>query len=153
VYNGRIWIILDNTCNLILLVTHSAETPLRYTGTTASLLEVTQPVVSGSTTIVNIDPVSSVLLAQQLPALPKFSGDVNDRDLGVNTFEEWLERFELMSTTLSWSSQAKLVNVITRLHGQAYSFFRSCHMEQRTSNCLLVAELCKRFTSARLPAV
>jgi len=32
---------------------------------------------------------------------------------GVGTFEEWLERFELMATTLSWSSQTRLVNLIT----------------------------------------
>jgi len=51
----------------------------------------------------------SVLLAQQLPPLPKFSGEMNDRrdygDHEVGTFEEWLERFELIATTLSWSSQ------------------------------------------------
>ena len=71
----------------------------------------------------------------------------------MSMFEEWLEWFELMATTLSWSSQAKLVNLITRLHGQAYSFFRSCTMEQHTSYCLLVAELRKQFTPVRLPAV
>ena len=101
----------------------------------------------------DIDPVTSVLLAQQLPPLPKFSGEGNDGELGVDTFEDWLERFELMASALSWSSQAKLVNLITRLHGQAYSFFWSCTMEQRTNYCLLVAELRKRFTPVRLPAI
>ena len=95
----------------------------------------------------------SVMLAQQLPPLPKFSGEMNDGDHGVDTFEEWLERFELMATTLSWSSQTRLVNLITRLHGQAYSFFRSCTVEQRTNYYLLVAELRKRFTPVRLPAI
>jgi len=95
-----------------------------------------------------------VLLAQQLPPLPRFSGEMNDgRDDGVGTFEEWLERFELMATTLSWSSQTELVNLITRLHGQTYSFFQSCTMEQCTNYCLLVAELQKRFTPVRLPAI
>ena len=95
--------------------THSAEA-LIYTDAPSSQLGATQPTI-------NIDSVSSVLLAQQLPPLSKFSGEVNDGDLGVSMFEEWLERFELMATALSWSSQAKLVSLITRLHGQAYSFF------------------------------
>ena len=139
------------TCNPS---TQSSETPVLYTGPVCSLPllpGITQPVISSSKAAVrDIDPVTSVLLAQPLP---KFSGEGNDGELGVDTFEDWLERFELMASTLSWSSQAKLVNLITRLHGQAYSFFRSCTMEQRTNYCLLVAELRKRFTPVRLPAI
>ena len=142
------------TCNPS---TQSSETPVLYTGPVCSLPllpGITQPVISSSNAAVrDIDPVTSVLLAQQLPPLPKFSGEGNDGELGVDTFEDWLERFELMASALSWSSQAKLVNLITRLHGQAYSFFRSCTMEQRTNYCLLVAELRKWFTPVRLPAI
>ena len=142
------------TCNPS---TQSSETPVLHTGPVCSLPllpGITQPVISSSNAAVrDIDPVTSVLLAQQLPPLPKFSGEGNDGELGVDTFEDWLERFELMASTLSWSSQAKLVNLITRLHGRAYSFFRSCTMEQRTNYCLLVAELRKRFTPVRLPAI
>ena len=142
------------TCNPS---TQSSETPVLYTSPVCSLPllpGITQPVISSSNAAVrDIDPVTSVLLAQQLPPLPKFSGEGNDGELGVDTFEDWLEHFELMASTLSWSSQAKLVNLITRLHGQAYSFFRSCTMEQRTDYCLLVAELRKRFTPVRLPAI
>jgi len=67
----------------------------------------------------------------------------------VGTFEDWLECFE----SLLVGPQAKFVNLITRLQGQAYSFFRSCTMEQHTDYCLLVAELHKRFTPVRLPAI
>ena len=142
------------TCNPS---TQSSETPVLHTGPVCSLPllpGITQPVISSSNSAVrDIDLVTSVLLAQQLPPLPKFSGEGNDGELGVDTFEDWLERFELMASALSRSSQAKLVNLITRLHGQAYSFFRSCTMEQRTNYCLLVAELRKRFTPVRLPAI
>ena len=46
-----------------------------------------------------------------------------------------------------------MVNLITRLQGQAYSFFRSCTLEQCTDYSLLVAELKKRFTPVTLPAI
>ena len=45
------------------------------------------------------------------------------------------------------------MNLITRLRGKAYSVFRSCTMEQRTDYCLLAAELHKRFTPVRFPAI
>ena len=73
----------------------------------------------------------------------------------MDIFQDWLEQFELIANVLGWSSQAnyKLVNLITRLQGQAYSFFWSCTMEQRTDYSLLVAELKKRFTPVTLPAI
>ena len=100
----------------------------------------------GARQLVNVDPLKSVLLAQNLPPLPKFSGELSDGGFGMDIFQDWLEQFELVANVLGWSSQAKLVNLITRLQGQAYSFFRSCTMEQRTDYSLLVTELKKRFT-------
>ena len=35
------------------------------------------------------DPITTALLAQQLPSLPKFSGERNDGDM--ETFQDWLE--------------------------------------------------------------
>ena len=64
-----------------------------------------------------------MLLTSQIPSLPKYGGEVSDGEHGLIIFEDWLEDFELMATTLNWSSQAKLINLVTRLHGQAYSFF------------------------------
>ena len=57
----------------------------------------------------------------------------------------------MVADVCNWSLQAKLVNLITRLRGQAYAFFRSCTMEQCTNYSLLVAELQKRFTPVHLP--
>ena len=80
----------------------------------------------------NVDPLKSVLLLQNLPPLPKFSGKLRDGGCGMDIFQDWLEQFQLIADVLGWSPQAKLVNLITRLQGQAYSFLRSCTMEQCT---------------------
>ena len=77
------------------------------------------------------DSVTTALLAQQLPPLPKFSGEINDGD--VDTFQDWLEQFEMIANVCGWSPQAKLVNLVTRLRGQAYAFFCSCTTQQKTS--------------------
>ena len=95
--------------------------------------------------------ISSVLLAQQLPPLSKFSGERNDGDM--DTFQEWIEQFEMIVSVCGWSAQAKLVNLVTRLRGQAYAFFWSCSTQNKTSYALLVAELHKRFTPVHLLAV
>ena len=44
---------------------------------------------------------------------------------------EWLEQLELVAR---WDNQAKLVNLVTQLKGEAYSFFMSCLGEQRGSS-------------------
>ena len=69
----------------------------------------------GATQLVNVDPLKSILLAQNLPPLPKFSGELSDGGFGMDIFQDWLEQFELVANVLGWSSQAKLVNLITRL--------------------------------------
>ena len=87
----------------------------------------TQSVNNSPAVAANIDLINSVLLAQQLPPLSKFSGESGDGqlmdNLGMDTFQDWLEQFELVAGAINWSSQAMLVNLITRLQGQAYSFF------------------------------
>ena len=97
------------------------------------------------------EPITAALLAQQLPPLPKSSGERNDGDM--ETFQDWLEQFEMIANICGWSLQAKLVNLVTRLRGQAYAFFRSCTIQQKTSYVLLVAELQKRFTPVQLQTV
>ena len=62
-----------------------------------------------------------MLLAQQLPPLSKFSGERDDGDM--DTFQERIEQFEMIASVCGWSAQAKLVNLVTRLRGQAYAFF------------------------------
>ena len=85
-----------------------------------------------------------------LPTIPGFSGkDSGDEEV----FEEWLEQFEAVASLAGWSEHAKLVNLTTRLRGVAYSFFRSCTPEQRSSYPLLVGQLKKRFTPVQLTAI
>ena len=54
------------------------------------------------------ESIPSVLMAQQLPPLSKFSGERNDGDM--DTFQEWIEQFEMIASICGWSVQAKLVN-------------------------------------------
>ena len=80
-----------------------------------------------------------------------FSGERNNGDM--DTFQEWIEQFEMIASVCGWSARAKLINLVTRLRGQAYAFFRSCSMQNKTRYALLVAELHKRFTPVHLQAV
>lgn len=59
----------------------------------------------------------------------------------------------MVAAICHWDDQAKLVNLVTRLRGQAYAFYRSCTAQQRASYQALVVELTKRFTPVRLQAV
>ena len=67
--------------------------------------------------------------------------------------DDWLDRFQMVAEVCQWSPQAKLVNLATRLSGQAYAFYRSCTPRQRTSFDSLTAALRKRFTPVRLQVV
>ena len=52
----------------------------------------------------------------------------------------------MVAEMYGWSEQAKLVNLITRLQGAAYSLYRSWTPQQRSSFQSLMAALTKRFT-------
>ena len=65
------------------------------------------------------ESVTSALLVQQLPPLPRFSGEVSDGDM--DTFQDCLERFEIIAGVFGSSPQAKLVNLVTRSQGQAFA--------------------------------
>ena len=93
----------------------------------------------------------AALLAQQMPPLSKFSGD--ERETEGETFRDWIEQFEMVATICEWSDPAKLVNLATRLKGQAYAFYRTCTPQQRANYTALVATLRKRFTPVRIQAV
>ena len=79
------------------------------------------------------EPIIAALLAQQLPLLPKFSGERNDGDM--ETFQDWLEQFEMIANICGRSPQAKLVNLVTRLQGQAYAFFVPVQFSRRLVMC------------------
>ena len=55
------------------------------------------------------DQLSQVLLAQQLPPIPKFSGE--DHSQGAKTFRDWKEQFEMVASLAGWDERAKLVNL------------------------------------------
>ena len=63
----------------------------------------------------------------------KFSGE----DLDGDTFEDWIEQFELVAKLYKWSEASKLVNLITRLRGPVYSFYHACLPEQKDSYTVL----------------
>ena len=65
-----------------------------------------------------VDAMLLALLAQQIPPLPKFNGDTLEGK--GESFADWIEQLELIAETGQWSEQAKLVNLVTRLRGQAY---------------------------------
>ena len=108
-------------------------------------------IINSDPTATHVDHFATALLAQQLPPLPKFSGESSDGELEITTFQEWLDQFEMVADVCNWSLQTRFVNLITRLRGQAYALFRSYTIEQRPNYSLLVAELQKRFTLVHLP--
>ena len=71
--------------------------------------------------------LSQALLAQQLPPLPKYTGEEQSQG---KMFRDWLEQFELVASLGEWDEKTKLVNLVTRLRGQAYAFYRSCTLQQ-----------------------
>jgi len=90
-------------------------------------------------------------LAQQIPPLPKFNKETLDRE--GECFADWIEQLELIAEACQWNNQAKLVNLVTRLQGQAYSFYRSCTQCQRASYSALVAVVKERFTPVQIHSV
>ena len=90
-------------------------------------------------------------MVQQLPPLSKFNGDTIEGE--EQSFTDWIEQLELIAEAYRWNDQAKLVNLVTRLRGQAYSFYRSCTQDQRASYSALVAALKERFTPVRIQSV
>ena len=70
------------------------------------------------------------------------------------SFTDWKERFEMVvAEACYWDECTKLVNLVTRLCGQAYSFYRSCDGSQRSNNMKYVEQLTRHFTPVRIGAV
>ena len=84
---------------------------------------------------------------QVLP-VSKYSGNADSEP-----FEEWLEQLELVASICNWEGQTKLANLVTRLQGQAYSFYRTCSAQQRTSYDALKDALSRRFKPVRIQSV
>ena len=116
----------------------------------ALVTETTPPVPGDHSTFVP-SPMETLLMAQQIPPISKFSGD--ERSGEPQDFVEWIEQFELVASAFNWSEQAKLVNLTTRLKGQAYSFYRACTPDLRAQYTPLVNALKERFTPVNIQAV
>ena len=97
------------------------------------------------------DQLSMALMAQQLPPLPKFTGDNLDEE--AENIDEWLEQTELVAQGCGWSEQAKLFSVVAHLRGTASGFYRSCTPQQRSCYTLLSKALRQRFTPVRIQSV
>ena len=69
----------------------------------------------------NETELSAPCLSSQLPPIPKFTGEGQGTD--GETFQEWLEQFEMVADVCQWNDQTKLVNLTMRLRGPAYSFY------------------------------
>ena len=76
-------------------------------------------------------PLNLGVFANQIPPIPKFSGEVDNGKGDLENFTDWKERFEMVAEAYHWDKHTKLVNLVTRLCGQAYSFYRSCDRSQR----------------------
>ena len=42
-------------------------------------------------------------------------------------FTDWIEQFELVASAYYWDDHTKLVNLTTRLRGQAFAFYQLCN--------------------------
>lgn len=56
----------------------------------------------------------------QVPPVPKYDGNSE-----TEPFEDWLEQLELVASVCNLEGRVKLANLVTRLQGQAYSFYRT----------------------------
>lgn len=123
----------------------SATSTLPISGATVPGSPVTPPSPSPTAYIASSNP-----LLAQLPQIPRYSGEeATDEE----AFLDWHEQFESVALLGGWTDHGKLVNLTTRLRGAAYSFYRSCPTDKRSSYPLLVAELQKRFTPVQLTAI
>ena len=110
-----------------------------------------EPEADATTRTLPVTPQTThPLVTQQLPPLSKFTGEITE---GGETVVEWLEQLELVAAAYRWDEPNKLVNLVTRLKGQAFAFYRSCEEKKRTQYSTLVGELKNRFTPVRIQAV
>ena len=123
-------------------------------GSSGSLVPTPTAVTSVVSTVeglpINSTPVQymPMMPGQQLPPLSKFSGEYSDGE--GESFEDWTEQFEAIATMYRWDAQAKLVNLTTRLWGQANAFYRTCSPQQRANYEAIKSQLLTRFTPVRI---
>ena len=88
-------------------------------------------------------------VVQQTPPVSKYTGE----GAGEETFEDWLIQFEMAAEVSGWEGRSKLAHLVTRLKGQALSYYRSCPLDEKTDYDKLTKALTTRFTRVQLPVV
>ena len=88
-------------------------------------------------------------VVQQTPPVSKYTGE----GAGEETFEDWLIQFEMAAEVSRWEGKSKLAHLVTRLKGQALSYYRSCPLDEKTDYDKLTKALTTRFTRDQLPVV
>ena len=86
-----------------------------------------------------------------LPPLPEFSGD--DQTPVNNSFQQWLEQFEMVAELAQWPEHIKLKQLALRFRGPAQAYFQTCSEEQKHDYRALVQAMSKRFTPVRIQAL
>ena len=87
--------LLHQTAESFVPLNCSSESPVPTRGSFCLHSLVYSPAQS-----VNVDPLKSVLLAQTIPPLPYFSGELSDVGCGMDIFQGWLEQFEIIADVL-----------------------------------------------------
>jgi len=70
--------------------------------------------------VTGVSLTSAALLAQQLPPLPKFTGESHGES--GETLQDWKVQFEMVASICKWDPQMKLANLVTRLQSLRASF-------------------------------
>ena len=74
-----------------------------------------------------------------MPPIRKFSGE-HESEAGEH-FADWIEQFKLIASVCYCDDRTKLVNLTTRLRGQAFAFYWSCNTQKWNDYTTLVSEL------------
>ena len=56
-------------------------------------------------------PLNLGVFANQIPPIPKFSGEVDNEKGDLENFTDWKERFEMIAEVYHWDERTKLVNL------------------------------------------
>ena len=89
-------------------------------------------------------------IAQQSTSLSVFRGD--DAGDGTTTVQDWFDEFDALAAVYCWSSQEKLMALVSKLKGPALSVYRTASDREKRSFTKLQEELVRQFQPVRLHA-
>ena len=88
-------------------------------------------------------------VAQQSALLSAFNGD---EAADGTTIQDWLNEFDALATVYQWSSQEKLVALVSKLKGAALSVYHTASDKEKRSFSKLRSELINQFQPVRMRA-